>query len=107
MLTKMLMSVGAIAVLVYGGFCTVLFLYQEKMIFDSLSRAPGIDTPLLALIGSQDSLVTPDRSRILAQAWKGPSKLQELQGAGHNDLTQHPQFWPSVDKFLESRLDDK
>jgi pimeloyl-ACP methyl ester carboxylesterase len=72
--------------------------------FDSLSRAPAIDTPLLALAGSRDTLVTPDRSRTLTQAWKGPRHLEELDGAGHNDITEHPRFWPVVDRFLEDQM---
>ncbi len=72
--------------------------------FDSLSRAPQIAVPMLALAGSRDTLVTPLRSRALAQSWKGTHRVELLDGVGHNDITGHAQFWPTVDAFLEHSL---
>ncbi len=69
--------------------------------FDSMSRAPAITAPMLAMAGSLDQIVPPAHSRRLREAWKGEAQLHLLEGADHNDLLQHPRFWPTVDGFLE------
>lgn len=70
--------------------------------FDSLSRAPGINAPMLALVGTRDTVVPPAHSQRLHDAWKGRALLRLLQGADHNDMMDHPEFWPSVDSFLRA-----
>jgi pimeloyl-ACP methyl ester carboxylesterase len=90
-------SLSAVAQRHYPVFPVAALLRHR---FDSRSRAPTIDIPLLALTGAQDTLVTPERSRALVGAWRGSHQLEELDGAGHNDITLHPRFWPTVNKFL-------
>jgi pimeloyl-ACP methyl ester carboxylesterase len=72
--------------------------------FDSLSRAPTLATPLLALGGTADTLVKAERSRTLVAAWKGHARFEALEGADHGDIMLHPQFWPKVNAFLDELL---
>jgi pimeloyl-ACP methyl ester carboxylesterase len=68
--------------------------------FDSASRAPRIDAPLLAIAAGGDRIIPPSHSRRLVEAWAGPKRFVELPGADHNDLSGAPQFWPAIDGFL-------
>ena len=69
--------------------------------FDSLTLAPAIKAPLLTIIGSHDTIIVPQRSKILAQAWGGKSKLVEIKGVGHNELGQQQQFWDAIEDFID------
>jgi pimeloyl-ACP methyl ester carboxylesterase len=91
-------SLSAVAQSHYPAFPVAALLRHR---FDSLSRAPNIDPQLLALSGVQDTLVTPGRSRSLVAVWRGPHQLEELDGAGHNDITVHPKFWATVNRFID------
>jgi pimeloyl-ACP methyl ester carboxylesterase len=68
--------------------------------FDSGSRAPAIRAPLLAIAGGRDGIIPPAHSKKLVDAWGGPKRLVEIAGASHNDLSDAPQFWPTIDAFL-------
>jgi uncharacterized protein len=68
--------------------------------FDSVSRAPSIDAPLLALIAGADTIVPPRHAQHLAAAWRGPVTSIVLEGAEHNDIDFHPRYWSSMRDFL-------
>jgi uncharacterized protein len=68
--------------------------------FDVEKLAGSVEAPLLAVIGREDRLILPRRSLRLAAAWRGPSKVQILEGGGHNDLQEHPLYWHSILEFL-------
>ena len=71
--------------------------------FDSIGRAPGIRVPLLALAAEQDTIIPPQRSRNLVQAWGGPAQFDLLDDADHNTIHTHPQYWPPlIVRFLDS-----
>ena len=70
--------------------------------FESDQRAPSIHAPLLALVAAQDTLIRPERSRRLVQAWGGPARLEVLDGVDHNTIHTHPQYWPLIDGFLRA-----
>jgi hypothetical protein len=36
----------------------------------------------------------------LYEAWGGPKRWIELEGAGHNSTEGAPAFWPSIQGFL-------
>jgi len=71
--------------------------------FDSAARAKLIHVPLLALVADQDTIVRPERSQSLVQAWAGPAHLELLVGVGHNDIQLHPRYWPLITAFLAER----
>jgi pimeloyl-ACP methyl ester carboxylesterase len=72
--------------------------------FESIRRAPKIQVPLLAISAAHDTLIPPERSRRLVQAWGGPARLEILEGRDHNDIHGHPLYWDMITKFLRERV---
>ena len=68
--------------------------------FDSLALAPRIAAPLLVLAGEGDTLIPPEHSRRLAEAWAGPWRWELVPGAGHNDIHVASRYWPAMREFL-------
>ena len=68
--------------------------------FDALADAKRNTMPLLAIVGESDSIIPPDRSRALFDAWAGPKTWQVVPRADHNDLGADGTFWESVTRFL-------
>ncbi len=69
--------------------------------FDSITLAPTIKTPLLTIIGNHDNIVSPQRSKLLVQAWGGETQLVEIEGAAHNELGEQHQFWDAIEGFID------
>ena len=74
--------------------------------FDSLARAPGIETPLLILAGERDRLIPPALSRRLHDAWAGPKRWALIADADHNDIHARPGYWPEIHDFLATLAPD-
>jgi hypothetical protein len=72
-----------------------------KPYFDSISRAPGIDTPLLCLVGTKDNFVPPERSQKLVEAWSGEIKMISYPGEDHDLLVHDNSSWTDVLDFLQ------
>ena len=70
--------------------------------FDSLSRAPHLDAPLLVLAGDRDRLIPAALSRRLHDAWAGPKRWVLIEGANHYDIQSSPRFQPAIREFLAS-----
>jgi pimeloyl-ACP methyl ester carboxylesterase len=68
--------------------------------FDSLSRAPAIKAPLLAIVGERDGIIPPEHSQRLHDAWGGPKRWSSIPRAGHNDLGPQREFWDPIGEFL-------
>lgn len=68
--------------------------------FDSLAEAPAVRTPLLMLPAMADSVIAPAHARTLFEAWGGGKQWQPLAEVGHNDVQQHPEFWPTMIGFM-------
>ena len=71
--------------------------------FDALPDAQRCTMPLLAIVGGSDSIIPPERSRALFDAWAGPKTWQLVPGADHNDLGSEETFWKGVAGFLGER----
>ena len=69
--------------------------------FDSVGRAPKIAAPLLCIAARQDSVIPVVHARRLFDAWGGPKRWIEIEGAGHNGTDGAAVFWPSIIAFLE------
>jgi hypothetical protein len=69
--------------------------------FDSAARAPAIKAPLLCIAASRDEVVPALHARKLYEAWGGPKRWIEIEGAGHNSTDGAPIFWQSIGAFLE------
>jgi pimeloyl-ACP methyl ester carboxylesterase len=71
--------------------------------FDSLALATRVRTPLLVLIGENDTLIAPAHSERLAKAWGGPVAVTRVRG-GHDDLQADPRYLDALHAFLDARL---
>jgi pimeloyl-ACP methyl ester carboxylesterase len=58
---------------------------------------------MLAIAGADDSIIPPERSRALFDAWAGPKTWLIVPGAGHNDLGNDETFWTGLNAFLAER----
>ena len=74
--------------------------------FDSLARAPGIETPLLVVAGERDRLIPPAFSRRLHDAWAGPKRWALIADADHNDIHARPGYRPAIHDFLATLAPD-
>ncbi len=79
----------------------------SKHPFDSLSRAPFITVPLLALAATEDRVIPPRHSRQLVESWGGPHTLQMITGADHNTIFFSPEYWTSITAFLNQLTPEK
>lgn len=70
--------------------------------FNSISSAPKITAPLLCLVATRDSIIPPEHAKLLYDAWAGPKRWVPLEEAGHNTVDAHPNYWRSINAFLES-----
>lgn len=70
--------------------------------FDSIARASGIKTPLLAIAGDRDTVIPLERSRRLHDAWGGPKRWVLIADAGHDDLGRQREFWKPIRAFLDT-----
>ena len=68
--------------------------------FDSMALAPSIKAPVLALIASEDRVVSPSHSKKLLASWRGTTYETVIPGAGHNTIDTVPQYWESIREFL-------
>jgi len=81
-------------------FLPVSLLLRHR--FDSLSRAPLIDVPLLCLLAAEDRVVPGERSRVLFDAWHGVKTLREIARADHDSISDDGEYWRSIAQFLQS-----
>lgn len=70
--------------------------------FDSLARAPQIDTPLLCLVAAQDRIIPASHSRALFEAWRGRKTWREVPGADHDSIAGETEYWSAIAEFLKS-----
>jgi pimeloyl-ACP methyl ester carboxylesterase len=82
-------------------FLPVSLLLKHR--FDSASLAPKITAPLLCLAATRDSIIPPDHAKLLYDAWAGPKRWVALEEAGHNTVDSHPNYWRSINAFLNER----
>jgi uncharacterized protein len=71
--------------------------------FDAASDAKKAPMPMLAIVAESDSIIPPQRSRALYDAWAGPKTCFAVAGADHNDLGATAEFWQGVARFLAER----
>jgi uncharacterized protein len=71
-----------------------------KPYFNSISLAPGIQGPLLCLIGTQDTFIPPALSHNLSSAWGGKTVVVEYPGEDHRLLFHSNSSWKDIADFL-------
>ncbi|OGA38217.1 MAG: hypothetical protein A3G26_11170 [Betaproteobacteria bacterium RIFCSPLOWO2_12_FULL_65_110] len=91
-------SVRALAQSIYPWLPVGLLLRHP---FDSLSRAGRLAVPLLCVVAGHDSVIPPEHSRRLFDAWGGGDKRWvEVRDAGHDDVSGEPRYWDEIASFL-------
>jgi uncharacterized protein len=80
-------------------FAPMAFLLGQR--FDSISRAPQVGAPLLAIVAGRDTIVPPGHSERLVAAWGGPTRMLRLPAATHNDVQAFAEHWREVERFLQ------
>ena len=70
--------------------------------FDSLARAPQIETPLLCLVATEDRIVPSAHSRVLFEAWRGSKTWREVSRSDHDSISGEPEYWRSIAEFLKA-----
>jgi hypothetical protein len=68
--------------------------------FDSLTRAPFLKIPMLAVIAEEDKTVLPTHSQRLIEAWGGKTFLKVIPHTGHNNIHTGNGYWESISEFL-------
>jgi uncharacterized protein len=68
--------------------------------FDSHSLAQAIRAPLVAIVAARDTIIPRAHSQRLFEAWGGPKQWIELPDVGHNNLSNHVAFWPTIETAL-------
>jgi cephalosporin-C deacetylase-like acetyl esterase len=68
--------------------------------FDSLSRAPQIDAPMLCLVAMEDRIVPAAHARVLFDAWHGERTWREFAHADHDGISGESGYWSSIADFL-------
>jgi hypothetical protein len=68
--------------------------------FDSLSRAPRLQAPLLCLAAGSDRIIPSSHSARLYAAWGGPKRWIEFPAADHDSVATEPGYWPAIAEFL-------
>ena len=71
--------------------------------FDAVPDARRNRMPLLAIVGASDSIIPPERSHALYDAWAGPKTWVAIAGADHNDLGASDEYGQAVMRFLSER----
>jgi len=74
-----------------------------KHSFDSISRAPSIDLPLLCFLGEKDQVIPPKHTRRLAEKWKGKVTLIVDPNADHNNIEAARGYWSQIRAFVNDR----
>ena len=70
--------------------------------FDMLSQLPEVNVPLLAVVGSEDTLTPPKYARHLAEAVTN-GRCEVIEGAGHFAFAEQPvAFNDIVNKFVDN-----
>ncbi|MFO0557101.1 MAG: alpha/beta hydrolase [Polyangiales bacterium] len=72
--------------------------------FDTRSKAPHVNVPVLIVHGALDTLIPVEMGRGLARVFPR-AQYVELERRGHNDLfaEQSPQVWPMILDFARGR----
>ena len=69
--------------------------------FDSYSRAPRVQAPLLAIVAGHDAIIPAEHSKRLFEAWSGPKRWIRIDRADHNDIGAFADFWQAIGRFLQ------
>ncbi len=75
--------------------------------FKSVNFAETITIPALNMMGTADRIIPNRHSQALAEAWKGEMESVIIRQADHNNIQLFPQYWESINSFLDSLAQQK
>ena len=70
--------------------------------FNTLAHISKIGCPLLVVHGTDDELVPVWQGRKLYDAARQPKQYLELEGKGHLDIGDSPEFWETIIDWLQT-----
>jgi pimeloyl-ACP methyl ester carboxylesterase len=73
-------------------------------VFPNASAVPKIASPVLVVHGEDDAVVGAAQGRALVALCRRPAPPLFAAGAGHDDLEAHPQYLPTLKRFLDQVL---
>lgn len=82
-------------------FLPTSLLFHNK--FDVLDIVHKISTPVLAIIGENDKVISPKRSLTLLKQWLGDTSIEIIPG-DHYSIYEDPYSWKIINEFLASYL---
>ncbi|MBN1511689.1 MAG: alpha/beta hydrolase [Phycisphaerae bacterium] len=83
------------------GFAVPTLSEDELTVFSNCRKMKHVRAPLLVLHGREDELIHPDEAAMNYEAAGSTQKrLVLLDGAGHNDIGIHAQYYPTLERFL-------
>lgn len=71
--------------------------------FESWRRAPALKLPVTLLIAAQDRLIPPAHAHALAESFPTPPTIIVIAGAGHNDISNRPEYPTALRAALSPR----
>jgi pimeloyl-ACP methyl ester carboxylesterase len=95
-------SISSVAKEMYPRFAVSLLIGDS--FFPSVDWARKARAPALLLAGELDALIPPLHAQRLSDAWAGKSTLHVLPSVGHNNISQSPDYYPLINRFLDSEM---
>ncbi len=68
--------------------------------FESVQIAQEITVPMITVIAGQDRIISNERSVTLVEHWGGECNYVTIKDAGHNTISNYPQYWDTIRLFL-------
>lgn len=94
-------SLSAVAARHYPIFPVRLLLRHP---FPSVDWAKRTQAPALLLAAEHDVVVPAIHAQRLYEAWPAKKQIHVLAGTGHNDIEQHPDYYPFINEFLATEI---
>jgi pimeloyl-ACP methyl ester carboxylesterase len=67
-----------------------------------LRAARSITIPVLLIHGARDTATSPDHSKRVLEALRGPKRLILVDGAGHNESLRDAGAWNEIDNWIDA-----
>ncbi len=72
--------------------------------FDVVPDAAKVAAPVLFLVAGADRYVLPHHADRLAASWPGPKEVRVIEGTGHGNIVDAPEYWKYVREFVKARF---
>ncbi len=73
-----------------------------KYPLDTEQKIKDIETPTIFVHGSNDTIIPLAHSEALLSLMSAPAQLKVIEGAGHNNIHQYPDYYHGLTKALEA-----